>query len=184
MGPFKIQHFYFTVIINVWCSCKVWLREVIISNIATINWMSPSLECYLKKKTHVGFMRSWGLATWAQGQGSSAGTMGRGSQRYSGEAMAQPALVWAVTELWPLLCRSPATGWLWPLVQVQNTPPGQHGCYQVFYDPGKTRNRHWFTCRIMHLLVQPARSSYAIGGCFDEVPKQKVRPQAHFPKKH
>lgn len=93
---------------------------------------------------------------------------------------------WSCTlaELWPLLCRNPAIGWLWPLIQVQNTPPGQHGCYQVFYDPGKTRNRYWFTWRIMHLLVQPARSCYATGGCFDKVPKQKVHPRAHFPKKH
>ena len=148
--------------------------------------MPTSLECYLKKKTHVALMRCWSLAAWAQGQGSSAGTMERGSQRHSGEAMAtwSCSWSWALAELWPLLCHDPATGGLWPLIQVQNTPLGQHGCYQVFYDPGKNRNRYWFTWRIMDLLIQSARPCYATGGCFDEVPKQKVHPQAHFLKKH
>lgn len=184
MGPFTIQHFYFTAEINVWCTFKVQLKKAIVSNIPTINWMPTFLECYLKEKTHVGFMRSWGLAAWAWGQGRSAGTVGKQlpEAQWGGHGHSQPQS-WALAELWPLPCQSCHRLVVAPDPGAE-CALGQHGCYQVFYDPGKTRNRHWFTSRIMHLLVQPARSCYATGECFDEVPKQKVHPRAHFPKKH
>lgn len=197
MDLFRIQHFYFTVIINVLCCNKVWLREAIISDIATINWVPTSPGCYLKEKLQVGFTRSWGLTAWAQGQGSSAGTR-RGSQSHCREAMAtaRPGLgetlvSWGslarpLPELWPPLC--PATAWLLPLIQVQTTPEGQRACQQALCDLGKTRNRRWFACRKIKLFVSSAcklllrnREKF---WWIAWVRKQKVHPQPSFPKQH
>lgn len=59
-------------------------------------------------------LASWDPGIWLSGPGAKAAQLGpwrRGSQRHSGAPWPQPALSWALAELWPLPCPSPATGW-------------------------------------------------------------------------
>lgn len=92
MDLFRIQHFYFTVIINVLCYNKVWLREAIISNIASINWIPTSPGCHLKEKLQVDCLGS--------GPRQLSWDTGRGSQGRCGEAMAIVSLGSTAMGLW------------------------------------------------------------------------------------